>query len=473
MDRARSKIVCTLGPSSSDPAVIERMALAGMDVARVNFSHGTHADHARAIEVVRSVGARLGRPIAVLQDLCGPKIRIGTFREGKVKLVDGQAFTVTSREVEGDETIVSCAYAGLPDDVQAGDRLMLADGMLELRVESTNGIDIRCTVVAGGVLSARKGISLTTRSVKLQALTSKDFEDLAFGLEQGVDYVALSFVRGPEDVIQARAFCEERGQLVPLIAKIEKHEAVQNVDAILEEADGIMIARGDLGVETRLEAVPLIQKRLIAKASQVGKPVITATQMLVSMVSHPRPTRAEVTDVANAVLDGTDALMLSEETAAGDHPVEAVAFMNRIARDAEQGFPHEAWIEAHRARAGRGIPEAVSHAAYDLAESIGAAAIITFTDSGSTARAVARYRPRRPVLAPTPNLRTWRQLALVWGVTPMLTATMASTDEMIERACNAAREAGLVTAGDTVVMTAGIPVGKPGTTNMIKAERLT
>jgi len=472
MSRARSKVVCTLGPSSRDPEVVERMAVAGMDVARVNFSHGTHEEHAEVIETVRTVGARLGRPLAVLQDLCGPKIRIGAFEHDKVVLADGQAFTVTSRDVVGDETIVSCAYEGLPRDVEPGDVLMLADGMIELRVEETDGVDIRCTVVAGGVLSERKGISLTTRSVKLAALTPKDFEDLAFGLEQGVDYVALSFVRRADDVREARAFCEERGRGVPLIAKIEKHEAVQDIDAILEEADGIMVARGDLGVETRLEAMPRIQKRLIAKASQVGKPVITATQMLVSMVRHPRPTRAEVTDIANAILDGTDAVMLSEETATGDHPVEAVAFMNRIALDAESGFPHESWIEGHRARAGRGIPEAVSHAAYDLAESIGAAAIITFTDSGSTARAVARYRPRRPVLAPTPNLRTWRQLALVWGVTPMLTASMASTDEMIERACNAAREAGLVEGGDTVVMTAGIPVGQPGTTNMIKAETL-
>jgi len=468
----RTKIVCTLGPASRSPEVIERMIAAGMDVARLNFSHGTRSEHREVIAAVRSIASRLGRAIAIIQDLAGPKIRVGPIKGGPIFVQPGSSLTLTNRQVPGDEREISTTYPDLPKNVLPGDTLLLSDGALELEVLDTTDTDIRCKVVIGGPLSSHKGINLPNRSIKASSLTDKDRDDLAFGIQQQVDYVALSFVRTASDVLEARRLIEERGSDIPLIAKIEKHEALSNIDEIIEVTDGIMVARGDLGIETPLERVPRVQKMLIEKSNRAGKPVITATQMLRSMVDAPRPTRAEVTDVANAVFDGTDAVMLSEETAIGKYPVEAVAMMAKIAEDAESGFPFDVWMERAAAKSDVAPPEAVGQAACHLARDVNAAAIVTFTQSGSTARLVAKHRPHHTILALTPSEETYRRLSLVWGVTPILSESMANTDQMITKALSAALESGLVHHGQRVVITAGAPVGVRGTTNLIKVDEL-
>jgi pyruvate kinase len=465
----RTKIVCTIGPSSRSPEVLERLVAAGMDVARLNFSHGTHAEHAAVIAALRRIAGAARHPIAILQDLAGIKIRIGAIAGGTTRLDAGAEFTLTTRPVPGDGREVSVSFPDLPSSVRAGDRLLLADGEIELCAEQVGPTDIRCRVVSGADLSSHKGINLPSGSVAAPGLTQKDRDDLAFGVAQGVDYVALSFVRTADDVRQARAFIAERGAAIPLVAKIEKHEALSAIDAILAEADGLMVARGDLGVETRLEHVPLLQKMLIEKANRAGKPVITATQMLLSMVDRPRPTRAEVGDVANAILDGTDAVMLSEETAAGRYPVEAVATMRRIAEDTEAAFPFEQWMRRFEDRIVQGLPEAVAGAACELAEHIGASVIVAWTESGATARLVAKHRPRSPILALSTIPATARRLALVWGVIPSIAETGASTDAMLESAPALAVAAGLLRPGEKAVITAGIPMGVAGSTNLIKA----
>jgi pyruvate kinase len=465
----RTKIVCTIGPASRSPEALARLAEAGMDVARLNFSHGTHDEHAAVLASLRAISERVGRPIAILQDLAGIKIRIGPIAAGTVRLEPGTDFTLTRRAVAGDAREVSLDYPDLAASVRPGDALLLSDGAVELRVETADATDIRCRVVAGGPLSARKGIHLPGRSIAAPGLTAKDREDLAFGVAQGVDYVALSFVRGAEDVLEARRFLDARHAAIPLIAKIEKHEALARVDEILAASDGLMVARGDLGVETPLEHVPLLQKMLIDRANRAGKPVITATQMLLSMVDRPRPTRAEVGDVANAILDGTDAVMLSEETAAGRYPVEAVATMRRIAEDTETAFPFEAWMRRFEDRSLQSLPEAVAAAACELAEHIGAAVIVAWTESGATARLVARHRPRRAILALSTRPEVARRLALVWGVIPFVAEGGTDTDAMLDRAPRLAAARGLLGPGQTAVITAGIPVGVAGSTNMIKA----
>lgn len=468
----RTKIVCTIGPASRSPEILEQLIQAGMNVARLNFSHGTQLEHLEVIEGIRRLAAKTGKPVAILQDLAGPKIRIGKIKAGAITLESGALFTLTNQQLLGNENKVSVNYPDLPKDVKPGDTLLLSDGALELEVLEKTDRDVRCRVIIGGSLSSFKGINLPARSIKAPSLTKKDKEDLAFGIEQEVDYVALSFVRSAADATVAKSFIEKRGSAIPIIAKIEKHEALENIDEIIHDVDGIMIARGDLGVETPLEKVPLVQKMLIQKSNQAGKPVITATQMLRSMVDSPRPTRAEVTDVANAILDGTDAVMLSEETATGKYPVKSVATMARIAEDAESGFPFETWINRLGSKTEKSLPEAVGCAACNLAESINASSIITFTQTGSTARLVAKYRPRRPVLAMTPLEKTYRRLGLIWGVVPFLSESMKNTDEMIDRAFKIALQSGLVKRGQRVVITAGVPVGIPGTTNLIKAEVL-
>ena len=465
----RTKIVCTIGPSSASPEALERLVDAGMDVARLNFSHGTHVEHAAVIAAVRRLAERKGRPIAVLQDLAGLKIRIGDVAAGSVRLTAGSPFTLTTRSVPGDAREVSVSWPDLPRSVRPGDRVLLCDGEIELEAEDVGATDIRCRVVAGAALSSHKGISLPTATVTAAGLTAKDREDLAFGIAHGVDYVALSFVRSAEDVREARACVAARGADVPLVAKIEKHEALASIDAILAEADGIMVARGDLGVETPLEHVPLLQKMLIEKANRAGKPVITATQMLLSMVESPRPTRAEVGDVANAILDGTDAVMLSEETASGRYPAEAAATMRRIAEDTEAAFPFEQWMRRFEDKSLQGLPEAVAGAACELAEHIGARVIVAWTESGATARLVAKHRPRSPILALSTVSATARRLALVWGVIPVLTEAADSADAMLAAAPAYAVAAGLLRPGEKAVITAGIPMGVAGSTNLIKA----
>jgi len=469
---ARTKVVCTIGPASRSPDILRQLILAGMNVARLNFSHGTHSEHLDVLRLIRRLSRELGRPVAVLQDLAGPKIRIGDITAGSVNLKPGALFTLTSRRVPGGESQVSVSYPRLPAEVRPGDTLLLSDGALELVILKTSARDIVCRIVVGGPLSSHKGINLPSRSLKAPSLTPKDKTDLAFGIRHGVDYVALSFVRDAGDIAAARRFIAKRGARIPLIAKIEKHEALDHIDGIMAAADAVMVARGDLGVETPLENIPQVQKMLIRKANRSGKPVITATQMLRSMVDGPRPTRAEVTDVANAVLDGTDAVMLSEETAVGRYPLEALRTMIKVAEDAESAFPHEAWAWRLGAEPAKTPAEAVALSACAMAESIRAACLVTFTSSGSTARLVSRCRPACPIVAPTPRLSTYRRLALVWGVVPILSKRLKTADGMIRQARRAVRSTRLAAKGQMVVITAGVPLGIPGTTNLIKAEKL-
>ncbi len=467
----RTKIVCTIGPSSEAPETIEKLIQAGLNVARLNFSHGTQEEHARKITAIREIAARLGKPVAVLQDLAGPKIRIGRFASGPIRLKPGEEFILTARDVPGDQREVSVTYKELPGDVQAGDALLLADGALELKVKTVRGDDIFCEVVVGGELSSSKGINLPSRSIRAPILTEKDLSDFAFGLQQGVDYAALSFVRTANDVQIARDFMKQQGREVPLIAKIEKHEALKNIDAIIAAVDGVMVARGDLGVEIPLEQVPFFQRQIITKANRAGKPVITATQMLKSMVDAPRPTRAEVSDVANAILEGTDAIMLSEESASGNYPVEAVQTMARIAMETEKNFPFTEWTHKYEDE-DKDEQMAVAQAACELAENVSAAALITLTQSGSTARFVAKHKPACPILAPTPNETTYRRLALVWGCLPVKLPVEEAIEPLMKCAMRAAGATGLVKAGDTAVITAGIPLQTSGITNLIKVQKM-
>jgi pyruvate kinase len=465
----RTKIVCTIGPASRPPGVLEQLIEAGMDVARLNCSHGTPEERAGTIRDIREIAGRLDRPVAVLQDLAGPKVRIGDLASGPVHLETDQELVLTNRDVAGDAREVSLSYAGLPGDVQAGDTLLLSDGSLELRVEDTTDRDIRCRVVVGGPLAARKGVNVPSRSLRIPFMTDRDRRDLAFGIEHAVDYIALSFVREADDVAAARAVIQEAdcADPPPLIAKIEKHEALENIDEILHRADGIMVARGDLGVEIPIERVPRVQKELIDGANRAGKPVITATQMLKSMVDSPRPTRAEATDVANAIVDGTDAVMLSEESAQGRYPVEAVEMLGRLAGDAETAIaPRDGEVHGSRLNS----EEAVAQAATRLAESIGASAILTCTQSGSTTRLVSRLRPHIPLIAATPEPRTYRKLALVWGAVPLLMRRADTAEEMEKEALRSAVAAGLIRGGETVVITAGLPLHVPGSTNTVKVS---
>ncbi len=470
----KTKIVCTIGPASESPEVLEKLIRAGMSVARLNFSHGTHGEHERTVFRIRRLSRGLGQPVAILQDLSGPKIRIGKIAAGMVSLDPGSPFTLTARRVPGTAEAATINYPGLVEDVRPGDLLLLSDGALELEVIKTAGPDIQCRVIVGGPLSSHKGVNIPSRSVKLPSLTEKDKKDLRFGIGLGVDYIALSFVRSATDIKRAKALIGKHGGRIPVIAKIEKHEALADIEGIIQAADGTMVARGDLGVEIPLEKIPRVQKLIIRGSNRHGKPVITATQMLRSMVENPRPTRAEVTDVANAVLDGTDALMLSEETAVGNYPEEAVRTMAKIAQETERPSPPGE-------RTGRNVfangdpmspAEAVAMAACALAEKVRAALLITFTNSGSTARLVSKYRPPCPILAPTPLEETFRQLALVRGAVPVRSGRLKSTDGLIARAFRAALESGLARRGDTVVITAGVPPGIAGRTNMIKVETL-
>jgi pyruvate kinase len=464
----KTKIVCTLGPATDSGDGITRLLEAGMNAARLNYSHGTREQHARTVGRIRAAARRLGRPVAVVQDLAGPKVRIGAFAGGAVTLEPRQRFTLTTRAVTGTREAVSVSHAGLPADVSPGDTLLLGDGAIELAVESADGTEIRCRVILGGVLGDRKGINLPSRSLSVDFFTAKDRADLLSGLEAGVDYVALSFVRSAEDMTRVREVMRAAGREVPLLAKIEKHEALANIDGILAAADGIMIARGDLGVEIPIEQVPRVQKRLLEQAYEHELPVITATQMLASMVESPRPTRAEVTDVANAVLDGTDAVMLSEETAVGRFPAAAVNIMARIALDAETLLAERpAGVMEPGDEPGM-TGQAVADAAVRLSRQVGAAAILVCTRSGATARLVTRAHPLTPVLALTPDESVYHRAALLWGAVPLKLAE-ADTAEAVERlALRTALESGHVQPGQTVVLTAGLPLHTPGTTNTIR-----
>ena len=465
----RTKIIATVGPASAAPGTLDALIAAGMDVARLNFSHGTHQEHKILIRRIRAAARRQGRTVAILQDLAGPKIRIGNLPEPGIILEPGRSFILTTRPDALNEGSVSVTYPFLAREVKIGDRLMLADGLMEMVVEETDGTDITCTVITGGLLTSHKGINLPTGTIRAPAFTAKDRVDLLFGLEAGVDYVALSFVKSAEEIRGVRELITELGRQTPIIAKIERHEALKEIDDIVAETDAIMVARGDLGVEIPLEEVPMVQKRLIRMANTAGKPVITATQMLRSMVDSPRPTRAEATDVVNAILDGADAVMLSEETASGRYPVEAVQFMNRLALMAEGNFPHDTFLKKTPRQ---DIPDSVAHASCILADHLDARAIVAHTQSGLTALNISRFRPRQPIVALTPNEGTLRRLALVWGCLPIRIRAARGTDDLIELAARSALDSGAVAPGDLVVMTVGHPVTGAGTTNMLRVKKM-
>lgn len=468
----RTKIVATLGPKSSKREVIRALVEAGVNVFRLNFSHGTPEEHRERVRLVREVGEETGKTLAILQDLQGPKIRIGRFREGKVLLEPGQPFVLTREKVEGDRDRVSVNYEGLPEDVAPGQILLLDDGKVRLRVEKVEGDEVHTRVEVGGVLSDRKGINIPGADLSIPALSEKDLEDLALGAELSVDWVAVSFVRSRDDLLLARHYLARFGSRARLMAKIEKPSAVFRFEEILEEADGVMVARGDLGVEMPIEEVPIVQKRIILQAIAAGKPVVTATQMLESMVRNPFPTRAEASDVANAIFDGTDAVMLSAETATGAYPVEAVAMMRRIAEAVENSPEFLQKLNVLRPAPTPTTQDAIAQAADDVVEAVGAKAIIVFTATGSSARRIARTRPQVPILALTPNLEVRNQLALVWGVYPHLAPDPQDTDDMVRIALREVKALGLAQAGDRVVIAAGVPFGVRGTTNLLRVERV-
>jgi pyruvate kinase len=470
----RTKIVATIGPATSSPEMLKAIIEAGATTLRLNFSHGTHADHQRSIRLIRQTAFELNQPVAILQDLQGPKIRLGKFDNGSIILAKGDRFTLTNRPVVGTQEISCVTYDYLAEEVPVGAKILLDDGRVEMLVEEINRDkgDLHCRITVPGKLSNNKGVNFPGVYLSIKAMTDKDREDLMFGLDQGVDWVALSFVRNPQDMIEIKELISSTGKQVPVIAKIEKHEAIEQMEAVLALCDGVMVARGDLGVELPAEDVPVLQKRLIATANRLGIPIITATQMLDSMVSNPRPTRAEVSDVANAILDGTDAVMLSNETAVGSFPVEAVATMARIAERMEQEEAQHLNLRSLR-DSRRSIPNAISQAVGQIAEQLGAAAIMTLTQTGATARNVSKFRPHTPILAVTPHVNVARQLQMVWGVKPLLVLGLPSTGQTFQAAINVAQELKLLSEGDLVVMTAGTLQGISGSTDLIKVEVVT
>ncbi len=464
----RTKIVATVGPATLTPDVLRQLIEAGATTLRLNFSHGTQQDHQNAIRLIRQTAFELNRPVGILQDLQGPKIRLGKFACGTIDLKNGDPFILTSRKVECDRNISYVSYDKLAAEVPENATILLDDGKVEMQVEKIDREqeELHCRVIVGGVLSSNKGVNFPGVCLSVKALTDKDREDLMFGLDQGVDWIALSFVRNPQDIIEIKELISAAGKSIPVIAKIEKHEAIEQMEEILSLCDGVMVARGDLGVELPAEDVPVLQKRLIATSNRLGIPVITATQMLDSMVNNPRPTRAEVSDIANAILDGTDAIMLSNETAVGKHPVEAVKTMARIAQRIEKE-KHRILPDSHSKWS---IPNAISAAVGQIAEQLDAAAIMTLTKTGSTARNVSKFRPQTPILAITPQVHVSRRLQLVWGVKPLLVLDLSSTTQTFQSAMNVAQEKGWLAAGDLVVMTAGTLQGVAGSTDLIKVD---
>ncbi len=468
-----TKILATLGPASDSPETIRELIQAGVDVFRLNASHGVQEDHARRVRLVREIANDMKRYIGVLLDLQGPKIRLGTFENGGCTLQTGSQFVITTEQIPGTCSRASTTYKEFAKDIKPGDRVLLADGSVELRVQATTATDAICMVISGGPISDRKGINLPGVEVSTSSLTKKDLADLRFGLELGLDFIALSFVRKRDDVLKLRLFLEETDAHIPIVSKIEKPEAWKNLEAILDESDGVMVARGDLGVEMALEKVPFIQKSIIEKARKHGKFVITATQMLESMIEHSYPTRAEVSDVANAIYDGTDAVMLSAETSSGKYPVEAVSMMSRIAAEAEASIRAHGFKEVPLRDAT--IPtfqETMAELAYRSARTQQAKAIIVFTTTGSSARMVARYRPPVPIFAFTASTVTARQLSIIYGVRPILAPDPTTTDEMVQVMDRLLVEAGVLRDRDTVVFVAGQPIGRPGTTNFVKLHRI-
>ena len=462
----RTKIVATIGPATESPKTIEQLIQAGATTFRLNFSHGDHNEHRKRIETIREVSKALGIHIGILQDLQGPKIRLGRFKDGPIRLETGDNFALTSKDINCNQEIATVTYDKLAQEVKKGSRILLDDGRVEMRVEK---IDLQnellnTKVTVGGVLSNNKGVNFPDVQLSVKALTEKDKRDLIFGLDNDVDWIALSFVRNPEDMLEIKKLINEAGKSTPVVAKIEKFEAIDQIDALMPLCDGVMVARGDLGVEMPAEEVPLIQKDLIRKANSLGIPIITATQMLDSMAGSPRPTRAEVSDVANAILDGTDAVMLSNETAVGEYPVEAVITMATIAKRIEKDYPQRA-IESNLPST---IPNAISAAVSSIARQLTASAILPLTKSGATANNVSKFRPATPILAITNESKVARRLQLVWGVTPLLIEGQNNTTETFTKAIKYAQEINILKKGDLVVETAGTLTGISGSTDLIK-----
>lgn len=468
----KTKIICTMGPSTDKEGILEQLAIEGMDVARFNFSHGDHEEQKGRLDRLKAIRTKINRPIAALLDTKGPEIRIREFAEGKITLTEGQKFTLTADEIQGNEERVSITYKELYKDVKPGDSILIDDGLIGLKVEEIEGSDIRCVVINGGIVSNKKGINLPGVSVNMPFISQKDREDILFGIQEEFDFIAASFTRTADDVLEIRKILDENGgRDLNIIAKIENQQGVDNIDSIIEVADGIMIARGDMGVEIPLEDVPVIQKEIINKVYNAGKQVITATQMLDSMMKNPRPTRAETTDVANAIYQGTSAIMLSGETAAGKYPVEALRTMVKIALRTESDIAYnkEFSILSREHESVINMTTAISHATCMTAIDLGAKAIITVSRSGNTARMISKYRPGCMIVGCSPEEHTCRQLNMSWGITPVHIKEEYSMEILLLHATEAAERAGYVKKGDVVVLTAGVPLGRSGNTNLIKA----
>ncbi len=466
----RTKIVCTIGPASENPEVLAALVEAGMDVARLNLSHGRSEEHWRRFSAVSDVSRRLNKIVAILVDTRGPEVRTGPLPCGEICLKEGAEFILTTVPGAGDEGKVSITYPGLPQDLTPGKLILIDDGMITIKVEAIRGKEIISRVLHGGILKSNKGLNLPGSVIRLPALGEADRTDLKIALEMGAHFVAASFIRDCDDILELRRFLEDEHSEAKIIAKIENDSGLEHFEQILEVADGVMVARGDLGVEIPAEEVPLLQKKIIRMCNRAGKPVITATQMLESMVKQPRPTRAEASDVANAIFDGTDAVMLSGETAVGAYPVDAVMTMARISSRAEESLQYEKILAGAGPSVEKNITDAISYAGCSVSEELGAAAIITPTESGHTARMVSKYRPRAPIIAVTPRYGVAAGLQLTWGVKPVPCPPGETTDEMFFNAIGASKETGLIREGDLVVITAGVPVGVSGTTNLLRVE---
>ena len=467
----KTKIICTLGPSSESEETLRRLMIEGMDVARFNFSHGTHEEQLEKFNRVKRIREELGLPVAALLDTKGPEIRLKTFENDKAELKQGSRFTLTTREVLGNASIVSITYKDLPRDVKPGGRILLDDGLIELLIDDVDDTEIHCTVANSGVISNRKGVNVPDTNLSMPFISQKDYDDICFGIEHGFDFIAASFTRTAEDILQIRKILEEKNcNNISIIAKIENMQGVQNINDIIRVSDGIMVARGDMGVEIPLEEVPVLQKKIIQKVYQAGKQVITATQMLDSMMKNPRPTRAEATDVANAIYDGTSAIMLSGETAAGSYPVEALQTMVKIAERTEIDINYRRRFEEKGTGVITDVTNAISHATCTTGMDLNAAAIITVSKSGRTARMISKFRPTCPIIACTMSESVWRRLNLSWGVQPVIITERDTTDDLFETAVEAAQKKGYVKQGDITVITAGVPLGVSGTTNMLKVQ---
>lgn len=470
----RTKIICTLGPATDSPELLRKLIQSGMDVARINMSHGTHEEHIRRMAAVRDIASQLGRHVSLMIDIAGPKIRTGPVQGGKVELTTGSFVSLTTRPLEGNAEILSIGYPKLTQSVRPGSRILLSDGLIELQVEDVDLArdHVLCQVISGGILGSRKGVTLPGVSIDLPAVTDKDIEDLRVGLSQGADFVAASFIRKARDVAEVKTIIRQCGSNADVIAKIESSEGVENISEIADVADGVMVARGDLGVETPPEKIPLVQKMIVAECNRRGKPVIIATEMLESMIHNPRPTRAEVTDVANAILDGTDAIMLSGETAVGSYPVQAVKMMSRIAEAIESSVRYQEIFFERQMVPTPTVADAISHAASQIAHDLHIKAILTSTQSGATARMASKYRPGTPIVAVTPNPDVARKLSLVWGVYPVVSRPAENIDDMLDIAVESGLKTGIIERGDFVAITAGVRTGVPGTTNLIKIHQV-